>query len=230
MGFHKDTKLHEMTCIKSDGVYRHYHFSSPENSAYWFDIVTTPYYLYMTGDMGTWVFSRIKDMLHFFNKNNIDYGYWAEKLQIASHRTEVSAIYKEVDLKETFKSLNNDLQQWKYDVLEDEEDLEKIADLKEAYKDFSRRIGELKSIVEDYSVSGSISEQVYSFAFEKSGLTDPSVGGIDAPWDYFEVAYPRIKPTHHFAWACEAIQYASKKILVKELADKAIDKFLVIGG
>ena len=144
MGFKITTKQHEMTCIKSDGLYRHYHFANPRNSVYWFDIVTTPYYLYVTGDMGTWVFSRIKDMLHFFNKNEIDYTYWAEKLQFGSCRNEASVIYMEVDIKATLKNLNRELQEWKVYILEDEDSTEKKADIKEAYKDFARRIGELK--------------------------------------------------------------------------------------
>ncbi len=226
--FHEDTKMHEMACIKSDGLYRHYHFSNPKNSAYWFDIVTTPYYLYMTGDMGTWVFSRIKDMLHFFNKDSLGLGYLAEKLQIGSSRSEATAIYKEVDVKRTLEYLNNELQQWKNDILDEEEDREKLADLKEAYKDFSRRIGELKSLINDYCISGSISEQSYSFAIENSSFTDPSIGGIESPWDW-ESLYPVTKQTSGFVWACEAIQYASKQILIKELASNAMDKFLAIG-
>ncbi|MDM3728996.1 hypothetical protein O9375_13100 [Proteus mirabilis] len=230
MGFKINTKQHEMTCIKSDGLYRHYHFANPRNSVYWFDIVTTPYYLYVTGDMGTWVFSHIKDMLHFFNKNEIDYTYWAEKLQFGSCHNEASVIYMEVDIKATLKNLNRELQEWKVYILEDEDSTEKkadIADIKEAYKDFARRIGELKSLIDDYSSCGSISELTYSFAIENSGLTDPSVGMIESPWDW-ESVRPYTKPTYQFTWVCEAIQYASQRILIKELADKTMNKFLAI--
>lgn len=225
MNFINDTKLHEMTCIKSDGIYRHYRFKKPRSSAYYFDIITFPGYLTMTGDMGTWVFSRVRDMLHFFNKDYIDHSYWAEKLQLGSCRSEIKAIYSEVDVSKTLKSLNEELQQWKSDISEWEDDDKKLYAIKESYKEFSKRIGELKSLIDEYSSCGSVTETTYSFAVERSGLMDKSLIGIESPWDW-EALYPSKKPTHGFSWACEAIQYASQRILNKELAESAMDKFL----
>lgn len=223
MGFIRDTKLHEMECIKADGIHRHYRFSKPNSSAYWFDIVTFPGYLVMTGDMGTWPFRRIRDMVQFFNKDRIDRGYWAEKLQMGSGRNEVTGAYKEVDLPNTLKDLRKILESWydenKHDVGQVEKD-----ELKSSYNEFASRLGRVKSYAEDYSC-GSISENVFYRAVEEADLTGESQWQYDSPWDY-EDLYPQFNPTYHFSWACEAIQYACHRIANKEVAEAAVDKFL----
>ena len=89
--FLKDVANHEMTIIRDDGVNRHLRFKRPETLAYYFDLITWPGHLCYTGDMGTYVFSRIEDMFNFFrmsdydwNKNpnglSINPGYWSEKI------------------------------------------------------------------------------------------------------------------------------------------------------
>ena len=86
-----DVANHEMTIIRDEGVNRHLRFKKPGTSAYYFDIITWPGNLCFTGDMGTFVFSRIDDMFAFFrmddrdwNKNpnglSINPGYWSEKI------------------------------------------------------------------------------------------------------------------------------------------------------
>lgn len=92
--FLRDVEKHEMTIIRDDGVNRHLRFKTPGTSCYYFDIVTWSGHLCYTGDMGTFVFSRIDDMFAFFrmddhdwNKNpnglSINPGYWSEKLLAA---------------------------------------------------------------------------------------------------------------------------------------------------
>ena len=89
--FLKDVEKHEMIVIRDDGVNRHLRFKRPGTSAYYFDLITWPGHLCYTGDMGTYVFSRIEDMFGFFrmsdydwNKNphglSINPGYWSEKI------------------------------------------------------------------------------------------------------------------------------------------------------
>lgn len=223
MGFIHDTKLHEMECIKADGIHRHYRFSKPNSSIYWFDIVTFPGYLVMTGDMGTWPFSRIRDMVHFFNKNRINHGYWAEKLQMGSCRSEATATYKEVDLPGTLDCLRKTLESWYDDNKHDVYRVEK-AELKSSYNEFARRLGDVKTYIQDYSC-GSIPEHAFYRAIQEADLTDDSHCGYDSPWDY-EDLYPQFNPTPHFSWACEAIQYACHRIANKEVAEDAMDKFL----
>ena len=89
--FLKDVKNHHMTVIRDDGVCRHVQFKQPGTNCYRFDFITWPGYLCYTGDMGTYVFSRLEDMFEFFRTDRkqpkegqtlfINLGYWAEKLQ-----------------------------------------------------------------------------------------------------------------------------------------------------
>lgn len=89
--FIKDVATHEMKVLRDDGFNRHIRFSRPDTNCYHFELITWPGKLCYTGDMGTYVFSRIEDMFQFFrtNKNDFNYnkkglsinlGYWSEKL------------------------------------------------------------------------------------------------------------------------------------------------------
>jgi hypothetical protein len=77
----KDLETHEMIVLHDDGLYRHLRFKKPGTMNYYFDLVTWPGVLTITGDMGTYVFSRIEDMFNFFNDPYINAGYWGEKLR-----------------------------------------------------------------------------------------------------------------------------------------------------
>lgn len=71
---------HRMHILHEDGLYRHLRFRKPDRGEYWFDLVTWPGHLTITGDMGTYTFARVTDMFEFFT-GYINTGYWAEKLQ-----------------------------------------------------------------------------------------------------------------------------------------------------
>lgn len=92
--FFQDAGSHVMTALRDDGVYRHLRFrkAPPGGSEYWFDLITYPGELVITGDMGTYVFRRLTDMFEFFRTDQqyleqrgcqlgINLSYWAEKLQ-----------------------------------------------------------------------------------------------------------------------------------------------------
>src|ERR1700722_8964450 len=77
-----------MTVLHDDGLYRHLRFirmveqedgSRKPTSFYWFDVITWPGCLTINGDMETFTFSRVTDMLEFFRGHEPNYGYWAEK-------------------------------------------------------------------------------------------------------------------------------------------------------
>lgn len=73
--FYENISKFNFVILKDDGLYRHIKFGPHQ-------ITTWPGYLCVTGDMGTYVFSRLQDMFEFFrlSKNlDIDYRYWAEK-------------------------------------------------------------------------------------------------------------------------------------------------------
>jgi hypothetical protein len=90
--FERDTANHELTILHDDGLYRHLRFQRPGTSFYWFDLITWPGCLVISGDMGAYHFSRIEDMFEFFEPSGarggfedkrwgINPGYWSEKLR-----------------------------------------------------------------------------------------------------------------------------------------------------
>ena len=105
--FLDDVKNHQINIVKDDGVHRFVRFKRPDSTSYWFDLITWPGFLCISGDCGTYVFSRIEDMFDFFkmknndfNKNkdrllNINPGYWGEKLEAIGRQG-----YMEFDSKE----------------------------------------------------------------------------------------------------------------------------------
>lgn len=110
--FLEDVKDHQISIEKDDGVHRFVRFRRAEGSSYWFDLITWPGHLCISGDCGTYVFSRTHDMFEFFkmddndfNKRkavllNIDPGYWGEKLKSIG----TNAGYRKFD-KDAFESM-----------------------------------------------------------------------------------------------------------------------------
>ena len=88
--FLKDVAAHEMTVLQNEGVYRHLRFANAKQNAWnqWFEIVTWPNKLAVSGDMGTWVFKRLHDMFNFFRSKDgelkINPDYWGEKVESES--------------------------------------------------------------------------------------------------------------------------------------------------
>ncbi len=107
--FLKEVKNHKMTILKDDGVYRHIRFKQKESSNCFFDLITYPGHLVISGDMGDYIFARNHDMFSFFstkdNKLNINLGYWTEKLKSISTFGAENGI-KEFCRKETFKNID----------------------------------------------------------------------------------------------------------------------------
>lgn len=91
--FKRNTERHQLTINHDDGIYRHLSFRRTDKDGYTsycygFDIVTWPGWLAYTGDMGSFVFQRLPDMLEFFRRAperlyQIDFRYWAEKCDAA---------------------------------------------------------------------------------------------------------------------------------------------------
>jgi hypothetical protein len=98
--FQVETARHHMYVARDDGLYRHLQFRDSRlcNDAewrvntgfYWFDLITWPGVLTITGDMDTFVFSRVTDMFEFFracgHRGGINPGYWSEKLRAPDPR------------------------------------------------------------------------------------------------------------------------------------------------
>lgn len=82
----KNLKNHSMKVLHDNGTYRHLRFSDGSSSTYWYEVITWPGHLAITGDMGAWTFSRVPDMFDFFRcaRGDISPQYWAEKLTAQS--------------------------------------------------------------------------------------------------------------------------------------------------
>ncbi len=88
---------HKMTIEHDDGVFRSLVFARPGTSIYKFRICTWPGHLAITGDLNSYVFSRLYDMFEFFSHDNdpasmrleINADYWAEKLDAAATRSDL---------------------------------------------------------------------------------------------------------------------------------------------
>lgn len=91
--FLRDVAQHELSILRDRDTDRHLRFKRPDTSNQYFDIITWRGSLCFTGDMGTFVFSRIPDMFEFFRDElanghlRINTGYWSEKLDAADRRT-----------------------------------------------------------------------------------------------------------------------------------------------
>lgn len=79
--FLSDVASHRMAVRHASGGYRHLTFSRYNSNNQSFAIVTWPWHLCITGDMGTWVFDRDEDMFEFFRGTQIKPEYWEEKIE-----------------------------------------------------------------------------------------------------------------------------------------------------
>ena len=90
-----DKRDYKMTIELDQGVHRCLHFAHEGRMDGHFRITTWPGHLSISGDMGTYVFSRTEDMIYFFSGDGINPCYWGEKLQSESRFGEG---YKTFDL------------------------------------------------------------------------------------------------------------------------------------
>jgi len=177
--FLKDVADHQMVVIKNDGVNRHIRFKRPDTLCMHFDLVTWPGVLCYTGDMGTFVFSRLEDMFQFFRRSDdsyrIDKRYWAEKL-LAADRDGFEKYSPDL-----FRARIND---WLQDCDIDDETRDRIED-------------EVLSEADDNDYVA------YRAAMEFNAGTDDEPRYIFQ--DFFEVSTKEY--THRFTWCCYALAW-----------------------
>ena len=126
--FDKDILEHEMTIQHDDGLFRHIRFAKPGTGIDYFNLTTFPNHLCISGDRGTYVFSRVEDMFRFFrnDRNTINPSYWGEKLESLSRL----GGYKRFSVEEFQEQVTDWFKQYRYDA-EDKELMDKIwADIK----------------------------------------------------------------------------------------------------
>lgn len=98
--FTADVVDHEMEIRLDQGLYRHLCFlcqpvpyAVPSTLNCSFELLTAPGTLVISGDMGTYSFSRLSDMFHFFDapSGRINPDYWSQKVTAQDVHTPVKS-------------------------------------------------------------------------------------------------------------------------------------------
>ena len=186
--FESEIAEHVMTVIRDDGEYRHLRFQKPGTRAMSFDLLTWPGHLCYTGDMGTYVFSRVRDMLEFFRSpkgdwRDINLPYWAEKV-LAKDRDGI----KEYCL-DKFKQ---NIREW-------------LADYIDGHDLSTAEIDELRDEVEHEVIRAAAEHFVSRGADDLStaaacGYTYNCRPVFQDFWEVDSTVY-----THRYTWCCHAI-------------------------
>lgn len=180
--FTRDVAEHKMHVMHVDGLYKHLRFRRDDTRAYWFDIVTWPGNLVISGDMGTYAFQRESDMLSWFAFGvGINPSYWGEKVTAGEVR-EYSADLARAEVTSTFidwlydenPSFDADTARTAWNLLHTmlEDACDDEIDLREALEQFDRSM---------------------------PGRFKPFEGPWETPFQDF---------TWHFLWCCWAIRHA----------------------
>lgn len=131
--FQKNITTHGIDIERDDGIFRHIRFSKPDSIDQSFQLTTWPGHVCISGDMGTFVFSRIPDMFNFFRgepgRLGINPGYWLEKLQSGAFNN--SGIAKQWSAAKFEEAVWNDFNDW----AEDEEDQGMIEEVRQQIQD-----------------------------------------------------------------------------------------------
>ena len=106
--FAKDVALHGMAVVLDKEENRHLTFRRPGTNNMYFNITTWPGHLCISGDMGCYVFARLRDMFEFFRGDEINPGYWEEKIQA----TERHGGSKEYDPEKLRAYVEEEIKDW----------------------------------------------------------------------------------------------------------------------
>ncbi|MEJ4043443.1 hypothetical protein [Erwinia sp. SLM-02] len=205
--FIRDVSSHQLSVIRDDGLYRHLRFSRPSTNAYYFDIVTWPGYLTVTGDMGTWTFSRIADMFDFFGGAResfyINPGYWSEKFESGAGGSRYDSPCFEFDEGAFEKSLNDWLSAY-LEGCEDEHDREMAKD----------------------AVSELLSNGYRNAWMAGQAVDDAYFPNDVSSWDILDGMGSLQKHSHHYLWICYAIAWGIERYNNQKLVARGMDTFL----
>lgn len=183
-----------MHVLRDDGLYRHLRFKRPTTSCCYFDLITWPGVLCFTGDMGTFVFSRLPDMFEFFRTDRVEGGelrinpgYWSEKLlSVDGGRNGASAM--EFSVEKFTSVLTEYVNDWLADRAVPDEDAEA---LRQAVKE------EVIDLIES-------EDESYSYRLGDEFRHD--VNGAEFHFqDLWDHNFRRF--THRFLWCCYALSW-----------------------
>lgn len=180
--FLRDVASHELTIEVDDGAHRHLTLRRHNSFAYGFHIVTWPGSLAISGDMGSFVFSRLYDMFEFFRGTRINTGYWAEKLTAhdrhGGHRKFSKDLFRDAIIR--------DFEQWAFEAPED-----RVRAKAELDNEWNGLLGATPDTIQE-AVRDAME---YECPVSKNRFVDF--------WDHNLEEY-----TFQFVWCCHAIQWA----------------------
>lgn len=187
--FQRDTANHRLEILSDVGCHRHLKFSNNGSSTYWFEIITWPGCLCISGDMGTYVFRRVEDMFRFFRSDSgrINPHYWSEKVE-AEDRCDGT---KEFSKKLAEAAL------WSHvdDIIEGREMPEDAArEFREAVAD------EINFEDGEHLFMASVNDFEYEYKYDGDTLTFTDF------WEHDLKDY-----TRRFLWCCHAIVWAIRQ-------------------
>lgn len=193
---------HQMTVMHDVGLYRHLRFKRPDNSFYWFDIITWPGSLVIKGDMGTYVFTRLQDMFEFFGTGDMNPDYWAEKTPSCGRDATIKT-YDPQSVRKYIGSYIEDAVAYQESYQEDaaetpEQGAAAVADYRarlSAHVDRELFPAAIDSFVADHS------EEEMRDALERFEFEGKRFWSDTREWDLTEY-------TAQFLWCCLAIPYA----------------------
>lgn len=215
-----DTAFHRLEIIRDDGLYRHLRMQQPGTSRYYYDVITWPGYLTVTGDMGTWTFSRIADMFEFFGdwEGGINTGYWSEKLEAGAGCIARELLAKEYDHDAFCRSLKESLRDYLEDSEDDEADDEDWDDEDDTPDSDKARVRE---VVRELCRAGFNSDyEAYNAVYEADWPERFNA------WDICDGLTFKTY-TSHFRWILFAITWAIAKYHNAKLINKAMASFWV---
>lgn len=212
--FLKDVAKHDIQVLRDDGLYRHIRFKELGTMMQHFDFVTWPGYLAYSGDMGTYVFTRLDDMFEFFRAKSddgrlrINLSYWSEKLIAVDGQREGGAA-KEFSAEKFTAAINEYRVDWVRDARR-EGALDK-AQRRELWESVDSDV--LSRIDDDHD--GSVAQRAaYEFSWSATGKR--------RHWqfqDLFEHSFTEY--THRFVWCCYALAWGIQRYDASKVAAPA---------
>ncbi len=149
--FEGNAAEHELTVLHDDGLYRHIRMAKPGTWMYRYDLITWPGHLAISGDLDSYVFTRVEDMFTFFRNQEVNPTYWAEKVKDGRERTKAYSQEKfEPAIGERFTNINER-------TLTDEQ-RHTLAELRERVKDGAYYSEEARDILDDGERAGLLSD------------------------------------------------------------------------
>lgn len=188
--FDKDMASWTMEALRDDGLYRHLRFRLAGGGFRWFDIVTWPDKLVITGDCETFAFTRTADMFEFFRQGGqrINPGYWQEKIVDGRDRAEgfdAGRFRDEVRLRR-----RESVRVWKRDGMEKD-------DRREAWEAIESEVIEMLDDQHEAVAYATVSDFAHYWYDSKHKSHTVTIDTDD---------WPRCKNfDFHYIWCCRAI-------------------------